>query len=109
DRDGQEIWIYYQVTSATGAVTTNKVQYKGGKLYEPGGRAYTGTNAYVAAVKGDLDKFKTDHPEAAHRLNVLEKSSQIHTIENTTGYNGNTATSASDDRAGRPTGSKTEN
>ncbi|MCE2504180.1 MAG: LysM peptidoglycan-binding domain-containing protein [Chlorobi bacterium] len=108
DQDGKEIWIYYQVIDSSGSPVIKKVQYKNGALYEASEAAYTGTNAYVTAVKADLDAFRTDHPEAAHRLKVLETSTQIHKIENTSGNNSNTPASGSDDRAGVPTGTTTK-
>ncbi len=108
DADGKEIWIYYQVTGSSGTTVTKKVQYLNGKLYEVGGALYTGKDAYVMAVKADLDAFRTDHPEAAYRLKVLETSKQIHTIENTSGGNNNNPVSKADDKAGIPTGTKTK-
>ena len=108
DPDGREIWIYYTVTGASGTPVTKKVQYKNGALTTSSGAAYTGTNAYVASVKSDLDALRTDHAEAAYRLKTLENSTQIHNIENTSGGNSNTPASGADDRAGNPTGTTTK-
>ncbi|MCW5921692.1 MAG: hypothetical protein KIS77_05065 [Saprospiraceae bacterium] len=87
DPDGTEIWISFQVSvkkdDGSIEIQAQKVQYKEGKVYREDGNEYTDENEYVAQVSSQLSQLSKDNEELACRINVLEKSENIHTITTT--------------------------
>lgn len=81
DPDGREIWIAFDVTNKDGSTSVQKVQYKEGKLYGRDGKEYTGANAYATKVQGHLNQLAKDNTDLKDRINTLEGSKNIHTIQ----------------------------
>lgn len=111
DPNGEEIWIAFDVKNKDGSTSTQKVQYKGGKLYGTDGKAYTGGNEYATKVQKDLNQLAKDDKDLGGRIGTLDKSKQIHTIgmtESPDDGNVNTPVSQSNDENGIPTGSNTK-
>jgi len=110
DPDGREIWIAFDVKNKDGSTSIQKVQYKGGKLYGTDGKAYTGGNEYATKVQKDLNQLTKDDKDLGGRISTLDESEQIHTIGMTDNPDDGNSNSASrdDQKAGKPTGSKTK-
>jgi len=111
DPDGREIWIAFDVTNKDGSTSVQKVQYKEGKLYGTDGKEYTGANAYATKVQGHLNQLAKDNTDLKDRINTLEGSKNIHTIQMTDAPNdgnSNSPTSQYNDENGIPTGSTTK-
>ena len=58
-------------------------------------------------VQADLNQLAADNPVLAARIETLENSDHVHTIERSVHHNGNTPESAENDKNGIPTGSTT--
>jgi RHS repeat-associated protein len=109
DPDGREIWIGFNVTKTDGTTVAQKVQYKEGKLYA-GGKEYSGGNEYATKVLNDLNQLSKDNDQLSSRLETLETSKNIHTIQMTDGPDDGNSNSSSkaDVESHKPTGSKTK-
>ena len=81
DPDGKDIHINY-TANVDGRTLTQTVKYENGKLTNLDGSEYKGNNAYITAVKQDLDLLKTDAKETSQIVGDLQKSNSIHTISN---------------------------
>lgn len=110
DPNGEEIWILFNET-INGNTVQKEVQYKNGKLYDKNGEVYEGNNSYVKSVLNDLNQLYEDDKILQSRIDDLQNSDEIHTIENTDKKdkgNSNTPNSLILDRLGFSTGSKTK-
>jgi RHS repeat-associated protein len=111
DPDGREVWISFEVTSKDGSTSTEKVQYKNGKLYGTDGKEYTGGNEYANKVLNDLNQLSKYDQDLADRLNTLAGSKQIHTIGmpvDPAAGNSSEPLSEDDVTTNKPTGSTVE-
>lgn len=107
DPDGREIWISFETKNADGTTSTERVQYKGGKLYDTKGKEYKGGNEYATKVQGQLNQLAKDDAVLKDHLSTLEGSKNVHTISMTEPGENNSHTAQDlDKRAkGIPTGS----
>ncbi len=110
DPDGN----YAEIVIKTVNTSTNTYEsytYKNEKLFDQNGKEYQGEDAYLVAVRYDLNKSKQDDPEVREVIDDLEDSKHKHYIQHpSTGsreFNGNKPLSRDDANNGIPTGSIT--
>ncbi len=117
DPDGMIAFDVIEIISSekdkNGNAKENNVIYKDDKAYNKDGTEYKGNNDYITKVVQDLNEIKySGSKELATRLETLENSKEIHTIENVdkndkTG-NSNSPSNPVSDILGIPTGSETK-
>ena len=108
DQDGREIRIAYNTTTKSGRTVAVYATYSQGNItYTQGATPTTISKEFVQQVQADLNQLAADNPVLAARIETLENSDHVHTIERSVHHNGNTPESAENDMNGIPTGSTT--
>ena len=108
DRDGRDIRITYSTINNKGRTVTAYATYNQGKItYSQGATPTASSKEFVQRVQTDLNQLAADNPTLAGRIETLENSNNIHTIEQSRNNNGNTPESIENDQSGIPSGSTT--
>ena len=108
DQDGRDIRITYNTTTKSGRTVAAYATYSQGNItYTQGATPTTISKEFVQQVQADLNQLAADNPVLAARIETLENSDHVHTIERSVHHNGNTPESAENDKNGIPTGSTT--